>query len=47
MTRAGRNKVKFVQIIFGAGKMFTKENIYIGQAFVHIYKTGIEKDSHT
>lgn len=47
MTRAGRNKAKSVQIILGAGKMFTKENIYIGQAFIHIYKMVIEKDSYT
>lgn len=46
MTRAGRNKAKFVQIIFGVGKICTKENIYIDQTFIHIYKTNTEKDSH-
>lgn len=47
MTRAGRNSAKFVQIIFGVGKICTKENIYIDQTFIHICKTSIEKNSHT
>jgi hypothetical protein len=47
MAGAGRSKTEFIQIIFGAGEMCVKENVFINQTSILIYKTDTEKNSLT